>query len=35
MNDLQVLSELHKFSNSLGPMEFTLVRKQYFTFVSR
>ncbi|MED4206181.1 hypothetical protein [Neobacillus mesonae] len=27
MNELQVFSELHKFLNSLGPMEFTLAPK--------
>lgn len=27
MNELHVFSELHKFLNSLGPMEFTLAAK--------
>lgn len=27
MNDLQVFSELHKFLNALGPMEYTLAPK--------
>ncbi|WP_041581064.1 hypothetical protein [Bacillus sp. 1NLA3E] len=27
MNELQVFSELHKFINGLGPMEFTLAPK--------
>jgi hypothetical protein len=27
MNELQVFSELHKYLNSLGPMEFTLAPK--------